>query len=204
MPTPAQGPDQPQLERRNVEVHDPGLSASTNAQLTDEVREVIGADEVEVPGDRPHPAAGEHVEHQRSLPLPFPLPNNFVVAQGGLALVVVGAIAALAVVVHRWWTLVLAVLVLAAMTYLVVAMIIKMTSNPERPQPTTVAAMEQEGVDDPEQLFSDLVAEFTSESDAEGKDGRVTDAAEDHAKAAAEQRNAITPSGGPSTPVGPG
>jgi hypothetical protein len=159
MPTPVREPNEPQLERRAVEIHEPALSASTNAQLTDEVRDVIGADEVEVLANRPHPSAGEPVEHRRSLPLPFPLPNNFVVAQGGLALVVVGAIAALAVVTHVWWTLVLAFLVLAAMTYVVVTMIIKMTSNPERPEPATVAAMEQEGVGDPEQLFSDVVAE---------------------------------------------
>jgi hypothetical protein len=203
MPTPLQQPHDPQLERRAVEVHEPELSASTNAQLTDEVREVIGADVVEVPADRPHPSAGEHVEHRRSLPLPFPLPNNFVVALGGLALVVIAAIVALAVVTHFWWTLVLALLVLAAMTYVVVAMIIKMTSNPERPEPTTVAAMEQEGVDDPEQLFSDLVAEFTAEPDAGGAAGRTTDAADDHAAAAAEQRDATTPSGGPSRAVGP-
>ncbi len=164
---------------------------------------MIGADAVDVPVDRPHASSGEHVEHRRSLPLPFALPNNFVVAQGGLALVVIGAIAALAVVTHRWWTLVLAFLVLAAMTYVVVAMIIKMTSNPERPEPTTVAAMEQEGVDDPEQLFSDVVAEFTPERDADGEPGRTTDVVEDHATAAAEQRSAGTPSGGPSTPVGP-
>jgi hypothetical protein len=204
MPTPTQQPDEPQLERRAVEVHEPGLSASTNAQLTDELRDVIGADEVEIPADRAHPSTGEHVEHRRSLPLPFPLPNNFIVAQGGLALVVVGAIAALAVVIHRWWTLVLALLVLGAMTYLVVAMIIKMTSNPERPDATTVAAMEQEGVDDPEQLFSDVVAEFTPVPEAGGQAGRTTDVVDDPAQAAAEQRDATTPSGGPSRPVGPG
>ena len=203
MPTPVQDPNQPQLERRAVEVHEPGLSESTNQQLTDEVRDIIGADEVEIPADRPHPSTGEHVEHRRSLPLPFPLPNNFVAAQGGLALVVIGAIAALAVVTHAWWTLVLAFLVLAAMTYVVVAMIIKMTSNPERPAPTTVAAMEAEGVDDPEQLFSDVVAEFTAEPNADGETGRTTDAVDDPAQAAAEQRDATTPSGGPSRSVGP-
>jgi hypothetical protein len=203
MPTPVQQPQEPQLERRAVEVDEPGLSESTNAQLTDEVREVIGAPTVEIPADRPHPSTGEQVEHRRSLPLPFPLPNNFVVAQGGLALVVIGAIAALAVVTHVWWTLVLALIVLSAMTYLVVAMIIKMTSNPERPSPTTVAAMEQEGVDDPEQLFSDVVAEFTADANAGGETGRVTDAVDDPAQAAAEQRDATTPSGGPSRAVGP-
>jgi hypothetical protein len=203
MPTPVQQPNEPQLERRAVEVHEPGLSESTSAQLTDEVRDVIGADEVEIPVDRPYPSAGEHVKHHRSLPLPFPLPNNFVVAQGGLALVVIGAIAALAVVTHAWWTLVLAFLVLAAMTYVVVAMIIKMTSNPERPSPTTVAAMEEEGIDNPEQLFSDVIAEFTPESGADGASGRTTDAVDDPAKAAAEQRDATTPSGGPSRSVGP-
>jgi hypothetical protein len=203
MPTPVKNPNEPQLERRAVEVHEPGLSESTNAQLTEEIREVIGADEVEVPADRSHPSAGEHVEHRRSLPLPFPLPNNFVVAQGGLALVVIGAIAALAVVTHVWWTLVLALIVLAAMAYLVVAMIIKMTSNPERPSSTTVAAMEEEGVDDPEQLFSDVIAEFTAEPEEGGETGRTTDAVDDHAQAAAEQRDATTPSGGPSRAVGP-
>jgi hypothetical protein len=203
MSIPAQQPNEPQLERRAVEVHEPGLSASTNAQLTDEVRDVIGADEVTVPADRPHPSAGENVEHRRSLPLPFPLPNNFVVAQGGLALVVIGAIAALAVVTHVWWALVLALIVLGAMTYVVIAMIVKMTSNPERPDPTTVAAMEAEGVDDPEQLFSDVIAEFTAEPDTDGETGRTTDAVDDPARAAAEQRDATTPSGGPSRAVGP-
>jgi hypothetical protein len=71
MPKPAKRPSEPQLERRTVEVHEPALSESTKAKLTDEVRDVIGADE-------------------------------------------------------------------------------------ERPAPTTVAAMEQEGVNDPEQLFSDV------------------------------------------------
>jgi hypothetical protein len=183
-------------------VHEPGLSDSTNAKLTDELREVIGADEVDVPSARPRPSSGERVEHRRALPLPFPLPNDLLIAQGGVALVVVGAIAALAVVVHRWWSLVLALLVLAAMTYLVVAMVIKLTSNPERPGPSTVAAMEEEGVDDPEQLFSDVVAEFAPNSgDAPG---RTTDVADDPATAAAEQRDATTPSGGPSRSVGPG
>jgi hypothetical protein len=204
MPTPVEQHNDPQFERRAVEVHEPGLSESTNAQLTEEVREVIGADEVKIPVDRPHASTGEHVEHRRSLPLPFPLPNNFVVAWGVPALVVIGAIAALAVVVHSWWTVVLAFLVLAAMTYIVVAMIIKMTSNPERPSSTTVAAMEEEGVDDPEQLFSDVVAEFTPEPDAGEETGRTTDAVDDPAAAAAEQRDATTPSGGPSRAVGPG
>jgi hypothetical protein len=203
MPTPAQQ-SEPELEQRAVEVHEPGLSASTNAQLTDELREVVGAEEVEVPIDRPHPSSGDQIEHRRTLPLPFPLPNNFVVAQGGLALVVIGAIVALAVVTHQWWTLALAFLVLGAMTYVVIAMIIKMTSNPERPEPTTVAAMEQEGVDDPEQLFSDLVGEFTPEPEDGGGSGRTTDVVDDPAAAAAEQRDATTPSGGPSEAVGPG
>jgi hypothetical protein len=204
MTMPVDQPNEPHLERRAVEVREPGLSESTNAQLTDEVRDVIGADQVDVPADRPHPSTGEHVKPQRLLPLQFPLPDNFVVAQGSLALVVVGAIAALAVAIHRWWTLVLALSVLGAMTYVVVAMIIKMTSNPGRPEPGTVAAMEQEGICDPEQLFSDIIAEFTAGPDTADEPGRTTDAVDDPAQAAAEQRDATTPSGGPSRAVGPG
>src|ERR1700736_6650803 len=108
MSKPAEHLTDPDLERRVVQVHEPGLSDSTNAMLTDEVRDVIGADQVVVPAARPHPSSGEPVEHRRTLPPPFPLPNNLVIAQGGIALVVVGAIAALAISVHRWWTLVLA------------------------------------------------------------------------------------------------
>jgi hypothetical protein len=203
MPKRSDRSKQQQFEQRVVEVHEPQLSEPTNARLTDEVREVIGTDRVEVPTERPRPSAGEQVEHQRSLPLPVSLPDNFLVSQIAAALVVVGAIVALAVVVHRWWTLVLAVLVLGGMTYLVVAMIIKMTSNPERPSPSTVAVMEEEGVSDPEQLFSDVVAEFTEEPPAAGENRRSTAVEDDPAKAAAEQRDAITPSGGASRPVGP-
>jgi hypothetical protein len=203
MPDPSDQSHEPRLERRAVEVHEPRLSEPTNARLTHDVREVVGADQVEVPSGRSRPSAGEDVAHKRLLPLP-PLPDSFAVAQVGAALIVVGAIAALAVVVHRWWTLALAVVVLCTMTYVVVAMILKMTSNPERPSPSTVAAMEEEGVSDPEQVFSDVVAEFTEDPGTAGENRRSTAVEDNPAKATAEHRDAITPSGGQTRPIGPG
>ena len=51
MPPPGEHPSDPQRERRTVEVHEPEFSEATNAKLTDELRDVIGADQVEVPVD---------------------------------------------------------------------------------------------------------------------------------------------------------
>lgn len=163
------------LERRSVEVEEPGLSDETNAQLTEEVRDVVGSDRVEVPAARHHASHGETVRHRRPLPLPFPLPENFAIVQVGAALVVVAAVVVLAVVVHHWWTLALAVVVLFAMAYLVVATSQKMTSTAERPSPRTVAAMEEEGVSDPEEVFSDIVDEFTPDEHAAQADRGTTD-----------------------------
>ena len=119
--------------------------------------------EVEIPGWSPTSQRGRTRRASALAAAPVPTPEQLRGSHWGAALVVIGAIVALAVVTHVWWTLVLALIVLGAMTYLVIAMIIKMTSNPERPSSTTVAAMEEEGVDDPEQLFSDVIAEFTAE-----------------------------------------
>jgi len=50
----------PPLERREVRASDPHLSDETNARLTEELREIVGADVVEVPVDRERIAEGEY------------------------------------------------------------------------------------------------------------------------------------------------
>lgn len=181
----------------------PHLSESTNAMITTDLREVIGSSEVDVPTDRRRPSVGDDVPHHRALPLPVPLPNNFVIGQVGAVFVVVGAIWALTVGVHRWWALALAVLILVAMLYFVVAMIMHMVSNPERPSETTVAAMEQEGISDPETLFSDIVFEFTPEDDGGVGGDRHASVEDSPLQADAEQRDSTTATGGKSQSVGP-
>ncbi len=48
-----------QLEERAVEVELPTLTADANHRLTVALREIIGADSVRVPADRPRPSHGE-------------------------------------------------------------------------------------------------------------------------------------------------
>jgi len=46
--------------RREVRAADPELSETDNQRLTEEVREVVGTDHLQVPEDLPHPSQGEH------------------------------------------------------------------------------------------------------------------------------------------------
>lgn len=187
-------------ELRPVKVDEPELSPQTNAQLTEDLREAVGAEQVQVPADRPHLSRGEpapaspRAERLQS--------RSFMLTLIGASGVVGGAI--LATVTNQWWVLPLVVLVLYGATYFVLQVVLRMTRNPERPAPSTVAAMEEDGVRDPEHYFSSLVDEFTPVGTEREAEQRTGDAHEDPATAASEHREAWTPTGGPSHPVGPG
>jgi hypothetical protein len=189
------------LERREVRVDKPELSPQTNDRLTAEVREVVGDDHVTVPEDRPRPSQGEaslQPGHRLTAELK---PNRFIVAMIGGSFVVIAAIVALAI--GQWWILVGAFVVLVVVLAAMIATVLRMTSNQERPSATTVAALEEDGVGDPERHFSELVKEFTPESSGDGEH-RTTAVEDEPARAGAEQEDAVTPSGGPSEAVGPG
>jgi hypothetical protein len=189
------------LERREVTVDEPELSRSTNEQLTAEVREVVGDDHVTVPADRPRPSRGEaSVEPGNRLAAELK-PNRFIMAMIGGSSLVIAAIIAL--VSGQWWLLPVVFIVLGVVTAGVVATVLRMMSNRERPSPTTVAALEEDGIGDPERHFSELVKEFTPEPSGDGEH-RTTAVEDDPASAGAEQEDAITPSGGPSEATGPG
>jgi hypothetical protein len=189
------------LERREVTVDEPELSPETNDHLTAEVREVVGDDHVTVPADRSRPSLGEASSqpgHRLTAELK---PNRFIIAMIGGSFVVIAAIVALAI--GQWWILVGAFLVLVVVLAAIVVMVLRMTSNQDRPSATNVAALEEDGVGDPERHFSELVKEFTPEASGDGEH-RTTAVEEVPARAGAEQEDAITPSGGPSPAVGPG
>jgi hypothetical protein len=189
------------LVRREVRVDEPELSPQTNDRLTAEVREVVDDDHVTVPADRPRPSRGEAsppTGHRLTAELK---PNRFIMATIVGSFVVIAAIVAL--MIGHWWILVGAFIVLAAATAAVIATVLRMTSNQERPSPTTVAALEEDGVGNPERHFSDLVKEFTPERGGDGEH-RTTAVEDEPAAAGVEQENAITPSGGPSEAKGPG
>jgi hypothetical protein len=189
------------VERREVRVEEPELSDRTNDRLTAEVREVVGAERVTVPADRSRPSRGDasaRAGHRIAAELK---PYRFVAVMIGASFVVVAAIVAL--LIGQWWILVGAVLVLGVVTAGIVATVLRMTSNTERPSATTVAALEEDGVGDPERHFSELVAEFIPDHETQGEHRR-TSVEDDPAGAGAEQKDAITPTGGPSEAQGPG
>jgi hypothetical protein len=77
-----------------------------------------------------------------------------------------------------------------------------MMMTTERPAPSLVAAMEEEGVINPERHFTRLVDEFR-ETDTDDGEDRSTAVNDDPAAVAAEQGSAMTPTSGPSRAVGP-
>ena len=184
---------------RKVEMHDPQLSDNTNRLVTEEVREVIGADTVHIPSDRPHPAEGDRPLSSGPV---LNLTNNRLLIRSGIATgVIVGVIVALTT--GKWWLLPLAVIVLGAATASIVTMVLRMTATREHASPITVAALEADGVRSPDELFSAVVAEFTEDENEPASEDRSVPVEQDAPGAAAEQQSATTPTGGRSRVVGP-
>jgi len=152
-----------ELEERAVNVSEPGLSDEANDLLTREVREVIGRDHVLVPRDRPHASQTEPPRGSRLLTALHD--NRLIVAMFGAAALVIGAV--LALLIGAWWVLPLGAVILLLATYGVLSVIYSVESESEEPSATTVALLEEEGVRDPERLFSDLVEEFTEDGSAD-------------------------------------
>jgi hypothetical protein len=195
------GPQDTQpVQSREVRVDEPQLSPEANRRLTEQVQAVVEADQVRVPADRPRPSRGERVSSGGTRAVLST--NRPLLVITFIAAVVVGAI--LTLTTGSWWFLPLAVIVHALGTMVVVGYVIRLTNIHERPEPSTVAMLEEEGVRNPEQHFSDLVDEFTEPTDQHDSGRRTEEAHERPARAAAEQRSAITPTSGPSEPVGPG
>ncbi len=188
-----------ELEAREVIVDEPGLSKSTNARLTEEVQDVVGVSEVRVPKNRSHPSKGERAGESARFSRPSTAWLMMVIGAFSI-LVVVGIIVSAAT--GSWW-FVAAAFALDVIGVVAVAMVVlRMTAVTDRPDPTLVAAMQAEGVVNPEQHFSQIVEEFR-EADVDDDEDRKTPARKDPAAAAAEQRSAITPTSGASNAVGP-
>lgn len=202
------------VERRTVESRDPSLSDQANRALTHELREVTGSDAVEVPADRPRVAGDRHGD-QPGIVVNL-LAHRLTIALTFLVALVVGAIVSLAT--GSWWFLLLAAGVHAIGTFAITGLVLQMTSETEHLSPTAAALLEDEGVGDPDAVFSDLVEEFAEdEKGGRGErskrggletlsnehDERATPAHDDPAEAAVEQKSAMTPSQHGSRPVGP-
>jgi hypothetical protein len=197
-----------ETERRFVRSEDPSLSPEANRLLTDELREVVGADEVEVPKDTPRRATERH--GSRSTMVATLVDNRPIVLVTLLAAVVVGGIVSLTT---GWYVAVLLAVGLHALcTMLIVAGAVQLTTQVEHVAPETAARLEEEGVGDPDRVLGELVEDFTGtrkaggvpEVIAAGDNERTVEAGADPARAAIEQRTAMTPQARPGPSAGEG
>lgn len=187
-----------QLEERTVEVNDPKLSADANRRLTEAVREVVGSDRVRVPVDRPRVSQGERprVGLQQRVTSAGAMVIGTIAVAIGVGFIILTALN------KSWYLTAVAFVVLAVALASVTMTIIGLASTTEYPDPSLVAYLSEQGVLNPEVRFSEFVREFTPATDDD--EHRSTDVEDDPAQAAAEQQDAVTPSGGSSTAVGPG
>jgi hypothetical protein len=190
-----------ETEVREVRAADPELSPETNARLTEELREVVGAERVEVPRARPHFSAGE--VPQRRSGSHYLSQHRFQLVRATAIVLTFAAVVALAT--GDWWILPLAAGIHALGTMTVTLTIIRMTTVIEHPSPDVAAALTEEGVPSADEYFSQMVHEYTDATpggEAEvlsaGHEGRLADAQSDGPGAAAEQSTAMTPTGSPS------
>ncbi|MGH2910221.1 MAG: hypothetical protein ACRDK8_13100 [Solirubrobacteraceae bacterium] len=181
-----------QLEERAVEVELPTLTADANHRLTVALREIIGADSVRVPADRPRPSHGER-------PPTNQLQRMTTLKAVTLGLISVAVCVALVIVTAlsgQWALTALAFVALLVTLTLVTWSIIALASVAEFPDPGLVALLAEQGIGDPEVRFSEIVMEFTPETG--DHEERRTAVQDDPARAIAEQRQALTATSGPS------
>jgi hypothetical protein len=182
-----------------VEVNDPKLSADANRRLTEAVREVIGADRVLVPADRPHVSLGERSQLSFLKDM-----SAFKAATIGLLAVTIGVgLVILTRAGDQWWLLAIAIALLAVILGWMTMTIMNLVSTTEYPDSFLVALLNEQGMRDPEGRFTEMVHEFMPVKSSDGQH-RTTAVEDDPAQALAEQRDSITPGGGASTAVGPG
>lgn len=87
--------------------------------------------------------------------------------------------------------------------------IIRVTTVTEHPSPQVAAAMSEDGVRNPDEHFSRMVEEFSSEPEhgarevlSPGYNERTVEATDDTARSASQQSSAMTATSGPSEPAG--
>jgi hypothetical protein len=193
-------------ERRAVRSEDPSLSPEANRLLTEELREAVGRDEVEVPAGTPRRTSERRGRRSTVVATVASHRQLFVVTL--LAALVVGAIVAFAT--GAWWAVVAALGLHALGTMLTATAAVQLTTQVEHVAPGTAARLEEEGVADPDRVLTDLVEDFAgaerargaAEVVSSGNNERTVHAGEDPARATVEQRTAMTPQSEPGPAAG--
>jgi hypothetical protein len=150
-------------------------SPRAKERLVDELREAVGdeaVDRADIDVDRAIAESDRHKtpEAGRS--------RIMFVVFGALGVVVAGVIALL---LDSWVVLIGLLALHALVSTIVVMTVLKATENVEKPAPTTVALLEDEGVDDPEGALNRLVDQ-AAESDEQGRAAEI-----------ASERRSVTP-----------
>jgi hypothetical protein len=188
-------------EQQPIRSEDPSLSPEANRQLTEELREAVGRDAVEVPAGTRLATEERRAEHGS---VATALAGHRV-ALGLSFLVLLTVGVAISLATGSWWALVAALAVHALGTLIVAGGAVQMTTETEHVSPGLAARLEDEGVADPDRAFSGLVEDVARADEGSPKPAkdnqRTVDADQDPGTAAAEQRSATTPSSPPSKPV---
>jgi len=195
-------------QRRSVRSEDRSLSQEANRQLTEELREAVGRDEATVSEERLARARERHATHGGLVATLAS--NRLYIAISFLVMVVVGA--AIALATGSWWVFVAALGLHAIGTLLVTGLALQLTTETEHLSPAVAARLEDEGVADPDRVFTELVEDYAGdERQRRARDIVETGANEltvrpedDPGRAAVEQRTAMTPAGAVSAPSGSG
>jgi hypothetical protein len=199
---------QRETERRFVRSDDPQLTPEANRLLTEEVQAVVGAEEVVVPKGTPDRS---QEPHGRRSPWVANLVANrqLIIVTLAMALVVGGIIG---LTTGAYWAVVVALALHAVGTLIVTTGAIQLTTQTEHVGPEVAARLEEEGVSDPDRVLTELVEDFTGTREAggvpevlsSGNNERTTGATQEPARAAMEQRTAMTPTSGRSPVSGEG
>jgi hypothetical protein len=173
----------------------------TDRLLERELRDAVGPE-----------AAAEAMKHADDMDATAPRGTlaSWVTARGPLlavsfaAFVVIGVIVSLAT--GSWWALVAALAVHAAGTLVVATTALRLTTETEHVSSELAERLEAEGIDDPDRAFTELAAGSAGPGDVlrDGRNERTAHHERDAARAAREQRTAMTPGSDPSAPAGHG
>jgi hypothetical protein len=193
-------------EEREVRSDNPELSPEANRLLTEELREAVGSDRVRVRAGSPAP--GTNRARARSPLVATLVANRPIILVTLLAALVVGA--AVSLVTGSWWAVVAVVAAHAIGTLVVATGAIQLTTQTEHASPEVAARLEEQGVADPDRVLSDLVEDYSAAAPrrsaadvvSSGRNERTVTPEENPARAAAEQRTAMTPSSLPGPAAG--
>lgn len=180
-----------------VEIRDEQLSERANEILTEEVREALQTDEVEVSEGHAEDLGRADLVAKRRTITSMIWESRLLVGVTFFTAVVVGAI--LALVTGEWWAILIPEVVHFGATILVSYLAIRTTTNVEKPSVEHVGILEEEGVRDPEETLNNAIQAFAGDGEERGKQVLRPDGPEgvrenSPAGAALDQQSAVNPS----------